>query len=918
VFEISTLLGVGGMGEVYRARDTKLGRDVAIKVLPDEFANDRDRLARFGREARLLAALNHPNIAHIHDLQESDGVRFLVMELAEGSTLADRLKVGPLPVAEIYTLFGQIAEGLEAAHQQGIIHRDLKPSNVKITDEGKVSLLDFGLAKAAECPSSSINDGVTSPWHDDSAGRSAVGQVVGTPGYMSPEQARGKAVDKRTDIWAFGCCLFEALTGRRAFQGETASDTLAKVLAIEPNWAEFPAATPPRLRELVQACLVKDPRDRLRDIGDARLELCRIAENPDWGPAPASRSHFARGRLAAAMLAGVVVGLLAGATIWRASRPAGLPDHPAQQSLPVVRSTVTLPPETPIRMTGTSGTMVLAAGPQFALSPDGSTMVYVSGKEGETRLYLRPMAHPEDTRPLRGTERVTSLFFSPDGQSVGFSGGRKLKTIRLDGSQLRDVCDAQYVMGASWGHDGKIYFAETSSGFTPANRGLKWVSELGGSPEWLTHNEGDPKVLGHSWPCVLPDGKLLLFSLQGGAIGDSEAAVLSLTNHKWKRIGQGIRVPQYVPTGHLLFYDAGWFYAARFDPDHGTIGPRLRIVRSSFWPALSDAGCLVHGPPNPYESVDGLPNVRPLVWLDWDGTTQRVNVPPDRYGEVRLSPNGDGLAAEVYNERGIDLVIYDLKGESTPRQVTFGGVNRRPVWSPDGKRLFFAARREGKELNLYSASADGSSPEQRLTQTDLSQMPYSVSPDGHTLAIVQVGSSTGIDICTLPVSGGVAAEPWLQTEFTEGVPAFSPDGRWLAYTSDDNRNGRREVFVDRYPKRGNKTQISDSGGTGPLWSKRGDETFLIYRDGKKLYCVPILETEPALKAGPRRLLFDGPFVEASPARISYDVSPDGQRFLFLEQTDAEEAQGPVDQLFLVQNWFEELKQLAPPEDTAAK
>jgi serine/threonine protein kinase len=453
VFEISGLLGVGGMGEVYRARDTKLGREVAIKILPEEFASDRDRLARFQREARLLAALNHPNIAHIHDLEQTDGHHYLVMELVEGETLADRILRGPLPLDDVLKYFGQIAEGLEAAHQQGVIHRDLKPANIKITDEGKVSVLDFGLAKALEPASAASNDAVTSPWNNDSDGKSREGQVLGTPAYMSPEQARGKPVDKRTDIWAFGCCLYEALTGHRPFQGETGSDTLAKILATEPGWEKLPAGTPARLRELLELCLAKDARHRLHDIGDARLELGRIAINPNLGsasaPLPAGTIVVRRSRLVAATIAGLLAASLAGGALWNAIRPASPPHQPAQVSLPVVRSTITLSPQTAMNISPAWGVNSYLVGSQVALSPDGSHLVYIGGKEGETKLYLRPMAHPEQTRVLPGTDRATSPFFKPDGQSVGFYAGRMLRSIRIDGSQPVPLCEVQNMLGAS-------------------------------------------------------------------------------------------------------------------------------------------------------------------------------------------------------------------------------------------------------------------------------------------------------------------------------------------------------------------------------------------------------------------------------------------------------------------------------------
>jgi serine/threonine-protein kinase len=916
VFEVSTLLGVGGMGEVYRARDTKLGRDVAIKILPEEFANDRDRLARFQREARLLAALNHPNIAHIHELQEADGQHFLVMELVEGETLADRILRGPLPLEDVQKYFGQIAEGLDAAHQQGVIHRDLKPANIKITDDGKVSVLDFGLAKATEMQRAATNDGVTSPWNNDSDGKSREGQILGTPAYMSPEQARGKPVDKRTDIWAFGCCLYEALTGCRPYQGETGSDTLAKILATEPGWEKLPAGTPPRLRELLELCLAKDARHRLHDIADARLELGRIAINPNLGlearQMPAGVIGIRRSRLVAATIVGLLAASLAGGALWNAIRPASLPDQPAQVSLPVVRSTITLSPDSAMNISPAWGGISYSIGFRVALSPDGSHLVYIGGKEGETKLYLRPMAHPEQTRVLPGTDRATSPFFKPDGQSVGFYAGRMLRTIRIDGSQPVPVCEVQNMMGASWGHDGMIYFADSAVPVFPANRGLQRVRETGDAPpEPIAHDIGDPNVLGQGWPCVLPDGKTVLLTLSRFSSTEWSVAVLNLVTNRCQEVIRHASFARYLPTGHLMFYDSGWFHAARFDRSQlKVVGPRVPIVKSSFLPAVSENGFLVHCPPVAGETDDGLISPRSLVWVDRDGKSQRLNVPPRRYADVRLSPDADLLAVEVQDERGSDIFVLDPQRPTTAKRLSLGNRNLAPVWTLDGERVIFGSLGDGNSSNLYSAPADGSAEPQRLTRpSDASQIPFSLSPDG-ILAFRQSGLSTGADVYTLQLNGDDKPKPFRVTKFNESQPQFSPDGHWLAYVSDESGD-RSEVFVRPYPPTGTdaRHQISDSGGIRPLWSRTGDELF--YRWDSQLFAVKI-ETEPEFKAYPPVLVFEQRFGDTF-TRRGYDVSPDGKRFLFMESTEAETAQRPIDQLFVVQNWFEELKRLVPAE-----
>ncbi len=909
VFEVSTLLGVGGMGEVYRARDTKLGREVAIKILPAEFAHDRDRLARFQREARLLAALNHPNIAHIHDLQECDGVQFLVMELVGGMTLADRLKDGPLALEEILKLFSQIAEGLDAAHQQGVIHRDLKPANIKIASDGKVSLLDFGLAKAAEAQSSSSGAEVTSPWNADGAGTSIEGQVLGTPAYMSPEQARGKPVDKRTDIWAFGCCLYEALTGCRPFQGETGSDTLAKILTADPGWEKLPDRTPPRLRELLARCLAKELKSRLRDIGDAGLELSQIASNPSMASTatalPAGVIGIRRSRLVTATIAGLLVASLAtGAAVWSVMRPDPTSVQASKSNQGVIRTTLELPADAPIR--AALGARIVGV-PWFALSADGSRLAYVGGNVGETMLYLRPMDRLESS-PLPGTRGAQAPFFSPDGQWIGFFAGGKLKKVRIGAAQPVVLCDARNPMGASWGRDGTIYFAESAANVAALNRGLKRIRDSGGTPEWLTHNESDANIVGHAWPCVLPDGKSVLFTLASYSKASVSIAALSLETGKWKVVLRQAVAPRYVPTGHLLFRSSqtgGSMYAARFDlASLQVVGPRIAVLQVAFTPALSDTGCLVDAPSALQESDDLQHPERPLVWVDRDGESEPLKAPPRPYYSVRLSPDGNRLAVTIATERGYDIGFYDLERETLSR-LNFEGSNRNPLWTPDGRRVVFSSDHGGKAFNLFSAPADGSTQPQRLTQSDANQFATSVAPDGRTLAFLQIQPTTGGDIYTLPLDGGGKAEPLIQTEFFETAAAFSPDGRWLAFHSDET--GQPEVFVQSYPDLAAKWQVSNQGGIAQRWSPKGDQLF--YRNGARMFAVAI-ETEPDFKPGRPQLLFENPLVESSPA-FSYDISTDGQRFVMpgLPTADLTE----VRQLIVVQNWFEELRRLVPAE-----
>jgi serine/threonine-protein kinase len=735
---------------------------------------------------------------------------------------------------------------------------------------------------------------------------------VGTPAYMSPEQARGKVVDKRTDIWAYGCCLYEALTGQRSFRGETASDTLAMILAAEPDWKALPEGTPPRLRELLGLCLSKDLRGRLCDIGDARLELSQIASNPGTASAatalPAGAIMVRRSRLVAATIAGLLVASLAGAAVWNFMRPAVLPNQRLKIPQGVVRLTMELPPESAIA-NDPAGTRFGRT--RFALSPDASRLVYTGGMAGESKLYLRRMDRLE-TSPLPGTDGAVSPFFSPDGQSVGFFASGKLKTIGVDGSRPVELCDAQNPAGASWGRDGMIYFAENFVSGSPANRGLMRIHDSGGVAELFTHSESDPKVIGHVFPCALPDGKSLVFSLANNVgtkqgYGDFSLAALSLKTGQWKVVLAHGFCAQYASTGHLVFFNDGWYYAARFDMNLiQVVGPRVPVLQSVFVPALSNTGCLVHGP----QIAGGLPGgrrpTRPLVWVNRRGETERWKSPPRSYADLRLSPDGKRLAASVFDERGPDIWILDIERE-TDSPLTFEGLNTAPVWTPDGQRVIFRSRLGEKPNNLFTAPVDGSAPPQPLAPSDLDQgAPGSVSSDGRLLAFTTSGAVTGSDIYTLSLENGGAVKPLIQTEFIEAFPTFSPDGRWLAYQSDEK--GRREVFVQPYPPTGAKRQVSDEGGSKPRWSAKGDEIF--YRNGTKLYAVPI-ETEPAFKPGRPKLLFEKPFVETN-TRTDYDVAPDGERFVFLELTAEEAARKPVHQLFVVQNWFEELERLAPP------
>jgi serine/threonine-protein kinase len=871
-YQVVSLLGVGGMGEVYQARDTKLGRDVAVKVLPPGLIHDADRLARFQREARMLAALNHPNIATIHGLEQSDGVHYLVMELVPGQTLAERISKGALPVEEALKVAGQVAEALEAAHEKGVIHRDLKPANVKVTPEGRVKVLDFGLAKAfASDTEVDLSQAPT---------LSEEGRILGTPAYMSPEQARGKAVDKRTDIWAFGCVLCELLTGKRAFRGETIQDTIAAVLELEPDLQGLPPLSPAKIRELLRRCLQKDPQRRLRDIGDARIEIEELLAAPATGgpTTPAKRAHM---RWQGALPWGVASLLLAaitGITIWNL--------NPAPPR-PVSRTVITLPPGQ--QLAGLDG-------PAVALSPDGTRLAYVARQGGTQQVYLRAIDSLE-AKPIAGTEGAVNPFFSPDGQWLGFFASGKLKKISMSGGAALTLGDAVGPRGASWGSQGMIALATLSAGV------LQQVSDAGGTPQGLTRLEKGETD--HGWPEFLPGGKAVLFAAGTSSTSwpSAQIAVQSVGTGERRNLVQGGMYPHYAPSGHLIYTQGGNVMAVPFNSqrlaDTGTAVPVLEgVLQSTSTGAaqysFSATGSLVYIPGDVHVQTAQ----RRLVWVSRNGAEQPLTAPAHAYRWPRLSPDGHRIAL-VIDEQETQVWLYDLFSGRPLTRLTFeGNDNLFPVWTPDGKRIAFASNKEG-QLNIFWQLADGSGGLERLT----TGVPMSWSPDGQLLAFVDFTPTTGADIWVLRL-GDRKAQLFLQTPFNEGVPQFSPDGRWIAYISD--KSGRNEIYVQPYPGTGGLWQISTEGGAEPVWNRNGRELF--YRIGDKMMAVDIT-TQPSFSIGKSRMLFEGRYLPGALKLPNYAVSPDGQRFLMLKPVEQDQA--TPTQINIVQNWFEELKRRVP-------
>jgi len=879
-YEILAAIGAGGMGEVYRARDAKLGRDVALKVLPDAFARDAERMARFQREAKVLASLNHPNIASIYGLEDSGSTHALVMELVEGPTLADRIRTGPIPISEALPIAKQMCEALEYAHERGIVHRDLKPANVKVTDDDAVKVLDFGLAKAIEGDAASI-DISTSPTMSRMA--TLAGVLLGTAAYMSPEQAKGKAVDRRADIWAFGCVLYEMLTGQMAFRGESVTETLAAVIRAEPDWSQLPAATPIRVRVLLQRCLQKDPKQRLRDIGDARISLDEVlAGAPEPSAVAATPTSASIGRRAVVLSLGT---LLLGAAIASLGtwilKPA--PTPPPQ---PVTRAVITLPPGQ--QLAG------LDSGPAVALSPDGTHLAYVATQSGTQQIYLRAMDSLA-SKPIPGTEGAIEPFFSPDGQWLGFFADGKLKKVSVSGGAALAIGKAPQPRGASWSSQGMIAFAPTIA------QPLQQVAAAGGTPR-LPAGPGEGSS-GYLWPEFLPGDKAVLFAAR--VVDGSGVAVQSIvTGDRRNLIPEGTQ-PRYALSGHLVYAQAASLMAVPFDPQRlevtGTAVPVVEgILQSPTGAAqysISSTGSLV------YVSGTAQSAQGKLVWVSRNGAVQPLAAPAHAYRYPRLSADGRQVAVTI-QEQEPQIWLYNLSRDTLTRLTFEGNSNVAPSWTPDGKRIAFESNKDGA-TNIYWQLADGSGWLERLNTSEYSQVPSSWSADGQLLAFIEINPTTGYDIWVLRM-GDRRARPFLRTPFTEGAPQFSPDGRWLAYTSDES--GRLEVYVQPYPGPGGKWQISTDGGTEPVWNRNGRELF--YRSGDKMMAVDIA-TQPSFVAGKPRMLFQGQYVlNTPPSSIPfYDVSADGQRFLML--MPSEQGQAAPTQINVVLNWFEELKRRVP-------
>lgn len=849
VYEITARIGAGGMGEVYRARDTKLDRDVALKILPDAFATDPERLARFEREAKTLAALNHPHIAHIHGLDESDGVRALVLEFVDGPTLADRIAQGPIPIKEALTIARQIAEAMEAAHERGIIHRDLKPANVKVRTDGTAKVLDFGLAKALDLTSAGAADmtpTVTSP-----ALMTGAGVILGTVAYMSPEQARGQPINKRTDIWAFGCVLFEMITGRMAFAGVTISDTIAAVLERSPDWTALPPATPPPVRHVLARCLEKDPKQRWRDIGDVRIELEDAEARQSHADSALPKTSRARERAAWALLVALTAAV-------------------AAVVAPVFRK-APVPAEIRFNLFYPRG--MTADFAQLAMSPDGQQIV-VSPSFGGQRpspLWLRPLASTSG-QLLPGTEGAGFPFWSPDGRAIGFFAEQKLKRFDVDSQAIAILADAPNARGGAWQGDGTILFAPNPSG--PLFR----VPATGGQPTVVTRLETGQND--HRGPFILPDGEHFLYYARGDPpVRGVHVARLDGTETKRLLDADGAAV--YTRSGHLLFARQGVLLAHAFDAtrlvlngeafpvaDNVSVNPGISLASLS----ASASGPIAYG-------TDSIRRTQ-FTWFDRSGKRLETLGTPDQRSMANpsLSPDGSRIAFSRVVGGNWDIWVIDMQGAVS--QITSAvSLDFNPVWSSDGRQIFY----QSNNSNIYARSTTDGTPEHALLKERTMVFPVAVSPDGSALLYTRA-TGPSVDLWYVSLGADRTPHPFVQTPFQELDGQFSPDGKWVAYQANDA--GHFEIYLQPFPGPGDRIQVSTGGGHQVRWARNGSELFFIAADQRLTSVRVTFGASGKLVLGTRVPLFRTELDSSFMTRQQYVVSPDGQRFLFNAATDA--------------------------------
>ena len=882
------------MGEVYRARDAKLNREVALKILPEAVASDPDRLGRFTREAQTLAALNHPNVGGIYGIEDSQPVRALVMELIEGDDLSVLISRGAIPLDEALPIARQIAEALEAAHDHGIIHRDLKPANIKVRTDGTVKVLDFGLAKALDPTAGSSVSAMNSPTLSMHATQAGI--ILGTAAYMSPEQAKGKAVDRRADIWSFGVVLYEMLTGQRAFKGDDVTDTLASVLKDRPGFDALPASTPPRLRWILERCLERDPRARLRDIGEARVQLAAIARGDADVGAPLATSTAAPA-WTGAWPWGVALALaLALMLVWAPWR-------------------VTTPRPSPIRLSAELGadvSVAITSFPAMTLSPNGGVIAFVAQKPGGDikQIYVRRLTELQ-ARALPGTQGADYPFFSPDGQWIAFFSEGKLKKIAVTGGAATTLCDAPLARGGAWSVDGTIVFVPDRVGT------LMRVSSAGGTPAAVMSLA--PGEVTQRWPQMLPGGRAVLFtgnSIANANFDDANLVVQALPTGERTIVQRGGYHGRYLESGHLVYVHHGTLFAAPFDLSRlaitGLPVPVLEGVRSNAESggaqyAVSANGTLVY---LPGESTSG--GGVPMHWVDQNGKTATLRTTLANWINVMFAPDGRRLALQILEVGQSDIWVYEWARDTLTRLTTDRATDEKPVWSPDGTRIAFASgRANAASPNLFWQRADGTGEAQRLTESNNAQRPAAWHPSGKFLIFEEVNPTTNTDLMALPM-GGDESSGWkpgtpavfLNSPFQESEAAFSPDGRWLAYVS--NEGGRSDVYVRPFPGPGGKWRVSTEGGRAPVWSQTKRELFFGSITGQ-IMVAPYAATGDAFNAEKPRLWAERRYQGRGPNRM-FDLHPDGTRVALAL---VEEAPGvKQDKLTFLFNFFEELRRIA--------
>jgi serine/threonine-protein kinase len=885
------------MGEVYRARDTKLRRNVAVKILPDIFTGDPERLARFEREAQMLAALNHPHIAAIYGVEEARGVRALILELVEGETLRDRLRRGTLPLPEAVAIARQIADALEAAHEKGIVHRDLKPSNIKITPDGTVKVLDFGLAKTSTREDATPDQGQLPTITMEAT---SAGAVLGTAAYMSPEQARGKAVDKRTDIWAFGCVLFEMVCGRMAFSGETASDTIAAILEHDPAWDRLPDSTPVAVRNLLRHCLEKDPKRRLRDIGDARMEL----DDALTKPSQIESAHVSPALLTRRVAIGTLAGAAAGAVIGGVAT-SGWWSHAAPR--PLMRFSIPMP----------QGTFALASfNRRLAISPGGTHLAFNLIRGGVSNylpigadiFYLQSLSELEPKLfPFTGG----APFFSADGRWIGFLGSAAgkavLKKMPLDGGPPGDICGRPCI-GATWTADDMIYFVSDVPG------GLLRVAAAGGQPTEAAKIDLAKGQRTHRYPCAVPGGKGILLTIataETETFDDAHVAVFNINTGEINTLVEGGTHPRYSPSGHLLFARDGKILALRFDPQQlkvrgqpFTVLDGVLMSRNSGVANydVSQSGDLAYFP----GVVDK--GERTLVWVDRNGNAEPLKLAPKAYLHPRISPDTHQLAVEIEGPNH-NFYVYDF-ARDVLSQMTSDGVSHWPVWSFDGKLLAYRSGPMGA-FKMWQVPADRSHPAAQVPGAGTSQSAESWSPDGRELVYTATTPEAGSHIMVESLVGDYESHPFADIKASAGSAKFSPDGHWLAYCSNETKTP--QVYVQAFPGPGPKIQVSSEGGTDPVWKRMGGE--LYFRNGDKMMAV-VVSTTPTFTAGHPRTLWEGRYSHGMstscgpPGATSsnYDVTADGQRFLMIKDDAPDTAVSR--QIVVVLGWAGEVNRLS--------